>query len=51
MGDNVKIKVELPELVNKALGKPVETLEDKLSDLFVRNCIWQHYIFERKTCV
>lgn len=33
MSDDVKIKVEFPELVNKTLEKPAATLGDKISDL------------------
>lgn len=33
MDNEVKIKVELPEVVNKSLEKPAETLGDKISDL------------------
>lgn len=33
MGNDMKIKVELPELVNKTFEKPATTLGDKLSDL------------------
>lgn len=33
MDNEVKIKVELPEVVNKSLEKPAVTLGDKISDL------------------
>lgn len=31
--NNIKVKIELPEIVNKALEKPVATLGEKISDL------------------
>lgn len=33
MGNDIKIKVDLPDVVNKTLEKPAETLGDKISDL------------------